>query len=209
MATYNIEIREFNGTDYDILYPLTTMENVDGLTSSISQINTNIQTANNRIGANDSKISTLQSQVGVINQNVSSLSGNVTNIYTELDKKQDKSGLGSLAFKDKATLTSATDVTGTLPKGNGGTGMTSSPSMLVNLDSTTADDVLKASPRPGVTGTLPVANGGTNATDAPGARSQLGITNIAVRPDYIISTTNLTPGTSELPSGTIYFYYEN
>ena len=43
----------------------------------------------------------------------------------------------------------------------GGTGLTSSPSMLINLGSTSSDTVLKASPRPGVTGTLPVANGGT------------------------------------------------
>jgi len=40
--------------------------------------------------------------------------------------------------------------------------------MLVNLASTTADNVLKASPRPGVTGTLGVAHGGTGQTTAAG-----------------------------------------
>ena len=47
----------------------------------------------------------------------------------------------------------------------GGTGLTSSPSMLVNLSRTTADTIMKASPRPGVTGVLPRANGGTGLTD--------------------------------------------
>lgn len=53
---------------------------------------------------------------------------------------------------------------GVLPIGNGGTGLTSAPSMLVNLASTGAASPLQASPRPGVTGVLPVANGGTGAT---------------------------------------------
>lgn len=56
-------------------------------------------------------------------------------------------------------------VTGTLAIGNGGTGMTSNPSMLTNLGTTTAANVFQASPRPGVTGTLPVANGGTGQTN--------------------------------------------
>lgn len=47
---------------------------------------------------------------------------------------------------------------------HGGSGLTSSPSMLTNLGSTTAADIMAASPRPGVTGTLPIANGGTGVT---------------------------------------------
>ena len=46
--------------------------------------------------------------------------------------------------------------------------------MLVNLASTTADTVFKASPRPGVTGTLPITRGGTGATTAAAARAALG-----------------------------------
>lgn len=48
-----------------------------------------------------------------------------------------------------------------LPIDKGGTGLSSAPSMLTDLASTTADSPLQASPRPGVTGTLHVANGGT------------------------------------------------
>lgn len=63
---------------------------------------------------------------------------------------------------------------GAVPVNIGGTGLTASPSMLVNLASTTAANVLQASPRPGVTGTLPIGNGGTGATTAAAARANLG-----------------------------------
>lgn len=59
----------------------------------------------------------------------------------------------------------AGDITsGVLSISRGGTGRSSSPSLLTNLESTDAANVLQASPRPGVTGTLPVANGGTGNT---------------------------------------------
>ena len=64
-------------------------------------------------------------------------------------------------------------VNGTLAIGNGGTGLTSSPSMLTNLGSTTAANVLQASPRPGITGTLGAANGGTGQTSLINAANSL------------------------------------
>ena len=36
MNSYNIEINEFNGIDYDILYPVTKIGNVLGLTEELS-----------------------------------------------------------------------------------------------------------------------------------------------------------------------------
>lgn len=36
MNNYNIEIREFNGIDYDVLYPVTKIQNVQGLTEELS-----------------------------------------------------------------------------------------------------------------------------------------------------------------------------
>lgn len=68
------------------------------------------------------------------------------------------------------------DLEGVLPLSKGGTGLTASPSMLVNLASTAADSVLKSSPRPGVTGTLPIARGGTGATSAANALKNFGLT---------------------------------
>lgn len=53
---------------------------------------------------------------------------------------------------------------------SGGTGLSSSPSMLTNLGSTTAANILAASPRPGITGTLGTANGGTGNTSGTVAK---------------------------------------
>ena len=68
------------------------------------------------------------------------------------------------------------DLSSILPASNGGTGITSNPSMLVNLGSTSAASVFQTSPRPGVTGTLPLSRGGLGATTAAGGRSTLGLT---------------------------------
>ena len=71
---------------------------------------------------------------------------------------------------------SAADITsGTLAVARGGTGVTTAPSMLVNLASTSAAGIFATAPRPGVTGTLPIANGGTGATSAAAARTALGV----------------------------------
>ena len=56
---------------------------------------------------------------------------------------------------------------------SGGTGLTASPSMLTNLGSTTAANVLQTSPRPGITGTLSVGHGGTGITSNPSLQVNL------------------------------------
>lgn len=71
-----------------------------------------------------------------------------------------------------------------IPVAQGGTGITSNPSMLVNLASASADTVFKTTPRPGVTGTLPIVNGGTGATTAEGALTNLGIAPVATSGSY-------------------------
>jgi hypothetical protein len=70
-------------------------------------------------------------------------------------------GLGTLATLNAASLT--TNVSGTLPIANGGTGSTSTT--YANLTTN-------------VTGTLPIGNGGTNATTADGALTALGGTTV-------------------------------
>ena len=86
---------------------------------------------------------------------------------------------------------SASNITsGTLGTARGGTGITSNPSMLVNLASTTADTVFEASPRPGVTGTLPLGNGGTGGTTALTARSNLGAVNVSYATSSPASSQN-------------------
>lgn len=97
----------------------------------------------------------------------------------------------------------ASDIaSGTLGVARGGTGVTSNPSMLTNLASTTAASVFAASPRPGVTGTLPVANGGTGQTTLTPA-----VTTKALRSIYA-GTSDMTAGTTALTTGQIYLVYE-
>ena len=148
------------------------------------------------------------------------LKANVSDMNTALALKEDKSNLGALAYlnvanyvtqvtnkptlgglasKDQANLT--TDVAGILPIANGGTGLTASPSMRVNLASTTAANVFQASPRPGVTGILPIANGGTGASDLIGIMTAV----IGENKRFYVdpSGNDNNPGTSAAPFKTI------
>ena len=68
---------------------------------------------------------------------------------------------------------------GMLPIARGGTGVATSPSMLVDVGKTTEDDILKAAPRPGITGILPVDHGGTGVTSNPSMLTNLGSTTAA------------------------------
>lgn len=52
---------------------------------------------------------------------------------------------------------------------HGGTGMTTSPVIIVDLASSSSTNVLQSNPTPGVTGTLTIAHGGTGATTAANA----------------------------------------
>ena len=269
MATYNIEIREFNGTSYDVLYPKTTINNVDGLSAKISQLDTmsiDITTMKDNISALDANkqnkltfdtapransnnpvtssgiltalnakqntltfdtVPTANSNNPVQSKGIltalnakqntltfdSTPTANSNNpvtsngILNALNTKQDKSTLGSLALKDKATLTNGDDVTGVLPVANGGTGngngtvgrLTTARTIQTNLGNTSSASFDGSSNiTPGVTGTLGVPNGGTGATTAANALQNLGVT---------ISNVEISEG-STLASGSIYIYYE-
>lgn len=151
----------------------------------------------------------------------------VSNIIDLYSAKADLSILGDLATLDTVDL--ASKVAGVLPIANGGTGANTAEGIRTALSLGTLALKSIVSLTSDVQGTLPIANGGTNATTAADARLSLGLgalatlasidytsaylTNkptlggIQVRPNYIISDTDLTDGTSTLPSGTIYFYY--
>ena len=93
---------------------------------------------------------------------------------------------------------SASNITsGTLPVARGGTGLTASPSLLVNLGSTSAASVMAASPRPGVTGTLPISRGGTGATSASAALTALG----AAKRAYYTCTVSTSSWTANSGGG--------
>ena len=71
---------------------------------------------------------------------------------------------GVLSVDRIPNLDASKITSGTLLITRGGTGLTASPSMLINLGSTTAANVFTASPEPGVKGKLAMANGGTGTT---------------------------------------------
>lgn len=83
------------------------------------------------------------------------------NVIVTANGSSPMSGISTASGALYATQANGIASFGTLPVAQGGTGVTTNPSMLTNLASTTAANILAASPRPGVTGTLPVTNGGT------------------------------------------------
>lgn len=78
---------------------------------------------------------------------------------------------GKVSISDDLTLGTQLGIS------NGGTGLTSSPSLLVNLGSTSAASVLQATPRPGITGTLGASHGGTGQTSLQATRNAMGLGN--------------------------------
>ena len=117
----------------------------------------------------------------------------------------------TLVSADIPNLNASKITEGVLPIARGGTGLSTSPSMLINLASTTEDTILKASPRPGVTGVLPIANGGTGANTIANVRLNLNVPtrtggdasgtwdiNITGNADSATTLTNLTASITEL-----------
>ena len=110
--------------------------------------------------------------------------------------------INSVTYKITAsTLASMLQGIGSpLPVANGGTGITANPSMLTNLASGTAANVLQASPRPGVTGVLPLANGGLGK-DFSAAGSNAGFHNSIFRGKNL-GTSYTTAQSNQVTAGT-------
>lgn len=83
----------------------------------------------------------------------------------------------------------------------GGTGLTANPSMLTNLASTTAANVLQASPRPGVTGVLSLANGGLGNDFSAAASANAGFHNSIFRGKNL-GTTYTAAQSAQVTAGT-------
>ena len=84
-----------------------------------------------------------------------------------------RGGTGQASLQATRNAMGLGNTLGAVPVANGGTGLAASPSMVTNLASTAAANVLQASPRPGVTGVLGIGNGGTSATNRGGAVANL------------------------------------
>ena len=80
---------------------------------------------------------------------------------TLLSRKEDKSALGSLAYKN---YISAFDINGIIPVANGGTGSNVTPKIKANLESSLAGSSLNDGGTIGVQGVLPINKGGTGVS---------------------------------------------
>ena len=110
--------------------------------------------------------------------------------------------INGVTYKTTAsTLASMLQAIGSpLPVTNGGTGITANPSLLTNLASGTAANVLQASPRPGVTGVLPLANGGLGK-DFSAANGNAGFHNSIFRGKNL-GTSFTAAQSSQITAGT-------
>lgn len=130
-----------------------------------------------------------------------------TNLTNHINNKSNPHGvtLSQIGAAAASHNHSAGNITsGTLPVARGGTGLTASPSLLVNLASTAAANVMTASPRPGVTGILPVARGGTGANSLAALVSQIAA-NGGCRFEKVVRSGTGTYTEADAPSVTFSF----
>lgn len=94
---------------------------------------------------------------------------------------------------------------------HGGTGLNDSPSMLVDLTSTSAASVFQSSPEPGVIGVLPAANGGTGVSTVEEELARLSVYTKAEVDDKFEEVIQVQSGSGnipdDLPNNTIYIQY--
>ena len=170
-----------------------------GLTATVTELNyvdgvtSNIQTQlNNKMSSRPTCIELGGSADSVVNEGFIDFHfNNSSSDYTSriIESASGALEVNSVKFSG-GKVTSGTWNGSAIGVAYGGTGLTASPSMLINLGSTSAANVLQASPRPGVTGTLAVANGGTGATTAAGALKNLGLTATAAELNYCDGVTS-------------------
>ena len=89
MATYNIEIREFNGVTYDVLYPVTTIDNVSGLNDRLTQLNNNISSVSSRVTTNQNNINTLAGRTSAVETNIRTINSNIQDLNDDISNMQD------------------------------------------------------------------------------------------------------------------------
>lgn len=81
---YNIEMKRYNGTDYDTLYPKTHIDNVDGITGAVSNVmQTNLDSGYALMSDGDGKI--IASTVTAVALDY--ISGVTSDVQYQLDSK--------------------------------------------------------------------------------------------------------------------------
>ena len=151
------------------------ISNIDGLQSALDSRSASDHThiLDNTLSTSSTyalQNKTITSKINEINTNITNLTNNKAN--------------------SSHNHTTSDITSGTLSVARGGTGITSNPSMLVNLGSTSAASVFTASPRPGVTGVLPMANGGTGGSHAGHIMNNIGQGTYTVGVNDALDTTS-------------------
>ena len=142
---------------------------------------------------------------------------------TKLGTKEDKSALGSLAYKSSLSYNSLTnkptfgnlatknsvelntsDATGTLSVSKGGTGITTAPQLIVSLRKTGEYTNPYAEREIGITGTLQIENGGTGVNNLYTLRHLLVPTETPAFVNGVSGDDNTGDGTRSKPFKTIY-----
>lgn len=229
MVIYNIEIREFNGSDYDILYPKTAMNNVDGLSNALSQINTNIQGVSDRVSTSEVKITQLQNTTSQINTNIQQINSDITSLSQGIVNIQNTVSTLDANKQDKLTFDATPTAGSTNPVTSNGIriALNNKQNTLTFDDSPTADSnnpvksngikvALDNKQDKSTLGSLAFKNKATLTSGADvtgilpidnggtGASTAAGaLQNLGVT----ISNVAISEG-STLASGSIYIYYE-
>ena len=142
---------------YDIQNENDNMDSIDtSLKSTLDNVATQLQNTINTVMAKMTQV------VQYVDSKVASVVDKIEELVASKVDEKIADHKADYTNPHKVTLSQVlgSGSSGVVPIANGGTGLTSSPSMLTNLATTSAANVMQASPRPGVTGILPVANGG-------------------------------------------------
>ena len=159
----------------------STLDKVaDSISECIKSVNSKIEELTNYVNERINKMTTyVEEQVKnlttyvdtnveklttYVNDKVSSVVDKIESLVSSKVDEKMSSHTGDTNNPHKVTLTQVAG-SNILPIVNGGTGMSSNPTLMTNLGTNSADYVFKNSPRPGVTGTLTVSNGGTGKSD--------------------------------------------
>lgn len=202
-GVYEVQLCHFtvsNGTSSGAVIDISTDTLIGNLQDDIDTLADNLETTGEAVG--DLQTGKANAGIGIfsgdlndlttagwyqVNSGQTNIPANVTGIVKVIRSLGNTGGIiaqewtsvanGQMFHRQYTSSTGWTtwtkEVSSVVPIADGGTGLTSNPSMLTNLASTAAAGIMQASPRPGVTGTLPIANGGTGATSADNARTNL------------------------------------
>lgn len=154
----NITMKQYNGTDYDVLYPKTKVSQVDGAVASVNNV-----TPDNTGAV---KIDTFDQSIKVGKNVDVGTNGGASAVQFHFDGNDNaytsrivESASGALTVEGILKLTQALGIK------YGGTGATTVEAARKNLG------------LGNTSGPVPIANGGTNASTVAGARKNLGLGN--------------------------------